>query len=380
MAKLLVVDDEPEVCETFSAALTAAGFSVKTCLSGNAAIELYRRQRADVIFCDLKLPGMDGLEVLGAVKGIDPMATVVMVTAYGSVETATHALRLGAYDFVEKPCTIAQIQQIAQRAVSHRRQLCQLSLVQNGVGPAAPMPARLTELEQLQTDFLKLVIEELRSPLRLLSETLMLARNGFYGPWDEATKQAFLTQCNRVENLLSRTITGAIGLFLTQEQQVTPMTVNVENLLHPLMADVRRRALEKRLEFKASWPALPLVGTTDPEKVTLLVQELLDNALAYTSHGGCIEFTLEPHGLEGFQILVKDTGCGISEEERPWLFTSANRLPRIHPKHRKSTGIGLILVRHTLNLLNGTITLESQPGLGSCFTVTLPLVGSDYLG
>jgi len=219
MARLMIVDDEPDVCESFATALGAAGYAVQTCSNGDDAIELYRNEGADLVFCDMKLPGMDGMAVLGAVKAIDPWATVIVVTAYGNVEMATHALRRGAYDFVEKPCTVAQIQQVTRRALSYRRQLQQIVSLQGKPGVATDIPTRLVEVEQMKSDFLTMMLQDLRKPLRLLSDGICLVRNGFYGVWS-ATQQQFLNQCAQVERHLSRLILGSFALFLSQEHRV----------------------------------------------------------------------------------------------------------------------------------------------------------------
>jgi DNA-binding NtrC family response regulator len=127
MAKFLVVEDEPDACKALADLLTQSGVAVRACENGTEAIEVCRKERVDLVFCDLKLPGLDGLAVLEAIKRIDPWATIIVVTAYGSVDSATHALRLGAYDFIEKPFTPAQIQQVARRAMDHRHTLAQLA-------------------------------------------------------------------------------------------------------------------------------------------------------------------------------------------------------------------------------------------------------------
>ncbi len=362
MAKLLVVDDELEMCESPSEALANPGYSVETCQTGTAAIELFRRERADLVFCDLKLPGLDGFEVLGALKGIDPWATVIIVTGYGSVETATHALRLGAYDFVEKPFTVAQIQQVANRALEHRRQLRELTLLQGKPGSATDLPTRLTELEQLKADFLTLVIQELRTPFRLLSEALSLAQEGFYGSWADPLKEQFLNRCRRIHTLLSRLLLGGLAFFLNHEHRVTAVSGDVRLGIEQVLEEARPRCEERHLTLGVLLPDSPVVGLTDSEKIACIARELIDNAINSTPPGGLIEVRLTCQDSKGFQIQIKDTGRGITDEEKGWLFT----------QHGQRVSLGLPLVQHYVDLLNGTIQLESQLGQGSCFTVRLP--------
>ncbi|OPX20503.1 MAG: Fis family transcriptional regulator [Desulfobacca sp. 4484_104] len=104
MAKtILVVDDEPNILSTVSGILQDEGFEVLTALEGETAHNLVAEESPDLVLLDIALPGQDGLEILKQLKGNYPLLPVVMLSAYGSVENAVQATRLGAYDFIEKP-------------------------------------------------------------------------------------------------------------------------------------------------------------------------------------------------------------------------------------------------------------------------------------
>ncbi len=114
--RILVVDDEPNVVKSCARMLQLAGFETHGVTKGAEAVTLYREDRFDLVLVDLKMPEMDGLEVLRAIKEYDPSATVVIFTAYGTKETVVEALRLGAREFLEKPLE-------AKRLVATVRQL-----------------------------------------------------------------------------------------------------------------------------------------------------------------------------------------------------------------------------------------------------------------
>ncbi|MDD3579956.1 MAG: sigma-54 dependent transcriptional regulator [Desulfobacca sp.] len=104
MAKtILVVDDEPNILSTVSGILQDEGFEVLTALEGGTAHNLVAEESPDLVLLDIALPGQDGLEILKQLKENYPLLPVVMLSAYGSVENAVQATRLGAYDFIEKP-------------------------------------------------------------------------------------------------------------------------------------------------------------------------------------------------------------------------------------------------------------------------------------
>ena len=105
-ASILVVEDRDSLRRMLDRALSGEGYSVETSPSAEAAIERLRESDFDLVLTDLKLPGASGIEVLGASREIQPHVPVVVLTAYGTVDTAVEAMKLGAADFLEKPVEI----------------------------------------------------------------------------------------------------------------------------------------------------------------------------------------------------------------------------------------------------------------------------------
>ncbi|MCA9710434.1 MAG: sigma-54-dependent Fis family transcriptional regulator, partial [Myxococcales bacterium] len=109
MPTVLVVDDEASIVEALGKVLRKEGLSVITAGNGKAALEVVRRQPVDVMITDLRMPGMGGDDLLKAVKAITPEIEVIVMTAYGTVETAVEAMKRGAYDFISKPLKRASV-------------------------------------------------------------------------------------------------------------------------------------------------------------------------------------------------------------------------------------------------------------------------------
>ena len=110
MGKLvLVVDDQPSILTTLSAILADEGYRTITTESGEDALRLYEETRPDVVFLDIWLADMDGLETLQALRQRDPRAAVIMISGHGTAPTAVQALKMGASDFIEKPLSYAQV-------------------------------------------------------------------------------------------------------------------------------------------------------------------------------------------------------------------------------------------------------------------------------
>ncbi len=118
---LLIVDDEPAVREALLEALADRGFDLVAADSGPAALSLVRERPVDAALLDLRMPGMDGLAVLDALKAHDPDVEVILVTAYATLETAVSAIKREAYDYVAKPFDIDSLERLVRRALVQRR-------------------------------------------------------------------------------------------------------------------------------------------------------------------------------------------------------------------------------------------------------------------
>ncbi len=118
--KVLVVDDDRSLADNLVEFLSKLGYRAQGAYSGEEALELFRREEYDLVVTDLMMPGMDGMELLEALKIIDDKAVVLVITGYGTIESAVEAIRRGAYDFIPKPFKLAELEVIVQRALERR--------------------------------------------------------------------------------------------------------------------------------------------------------------------------------------------------------------------------------------------------------------------
>jgi DNA-binding response OmpR family regulator len=118
---VLVIDDEPDMREMLAFSLPANEFEVVTAEGGRAAVELLGTRRFDVAITDLKMPGMNGVEIVSALRELDPDMEVIVATGYASLETALACMKHGAYDYIRKPYDIAELRHLILRAVEKRR-------------------------------------------------------------------------------------------------------------------------------------------------------------------------------------------------------------------------------------------------------------------
>ena len=115
--RILVVDDEAGVRDLLSLVLSRDGYEVVTAPDGERALAAFRKGGFDLVLQDLKMPGMDGLELLKALKEQDPLVPVMVITAFATWDNAVEAMRLGAYDYLKKPFDNDQVRRAAEQAV-----------------------------------------------------------------------------------------------------------------------------------------------------------------------------------------------------------------------------------------------------------------------
>ncbi|MFN9310733.1 response regulator [Gemmatimonas sp.] len=118
--RVLVIDDEPGIRQALGQLLEYEGFEVKTASGGAEGITLYDAFRPQLVFLDVKMAGLDGLEVLKRLRQADPTATVVMISGHATIQTAVEATQLGAYDILEKPLDTDRVLVLLRNAFENR--------------------------------------------------------------------------------------------------------------------------------------------------------------------------------------------------------------------------------------------------------------------
>lgn len=116
-----IIDDEPIIFEVLQDLLTSEGYEVEISTTGEEALEKYSSQEFDLTLLDLLMPGMNGIEVLKKLKQMVPSAMVIIITAYASVESAISAMKMGAFDYLQKPFKHDELLLIVQRAIAHKK-------------------------------------------------------------------------------------------------------------------------------------------------------------------------------------------------------------------------------------------------------------------
>ena len=116
MIRVLIVDDEYQLLEAFKKKLTREGMEVFTASNGKEALSIVRQETFDIGLFDIRLPDIDGVQLLKELKELQPTAEVIMLTGYASIDTAIRSMKLGAYDYLTKPVKLSELHAVILKA------------------------------------------------------------------------------------------------------------------------------------------------------------------------------------------------------------------------------------------------------------------------
>jgi CheY-like chemotaxis protein len=269
---------------------------------------------------------------------------------------------------VELEQTNSQLEEQAQTLETQRDDL-------ERTGAAVELKAReLEQASQYKTDFLANMSHELRTPLNsLLILSKLLGDNPEGNLSDDQVKFARTIQSSG--NDLLTLINDILDLSKIEagHLQIQPASVPLQRLAADIRQIFQPVADEHKLAFEISLPDEgPTAVETDRQRLEQILKNLLSNAFKFTERGS-VRLAIAPAGADRLAFTVIDTGIGVSAEQQASIFDAFRQADGTISRKYGGTGLGLSISRELARLLGGAITLESQPGKGSSFTVTIPL-------
>lgn len=364
---LLLIDSKPEDVESISRLLSEPGdgqFRIEVASHLSTALERLRRGGIDVLLLDMDLPDSQGVKSFLAVGAEAPHLPVVLLTTCSREAVAVKALREGADDYlIKKEINAGLLRRSIRYAME--RNVAQVT--------KQKALARLEELNEAKSQFVAQVSHELRTPLAIIREFVSLVHDEIQGPLSAPQKtslQAALRNCDRLTNLingildLSRIEAGKTGVNRTRVDLVPLLTQSRDDFL-PQFAS-RRQTLTT--DIPADLPAV----FSDAGNIHNVLVNLLGNAQKFTPEGGTITLGALHEG-QFVRVYVEDNGPGIPLEYQETVFEAFAQIHRENGPGAKGTGLGLTITKHLVELNGGTITVNSTPGKGSCFSFTLPV-------
>jgi signal transduction histidine kinase len=356
---ILVIDDEEVVLDSCTQVLASDECQVRTASNGAEGLKQLEEVRPDLIFLDLKMPGLSGLEVLERIRAHHPQMVVIVITGYATVSSAVEAMKKGAFDFLPKPFTPEELRLIAKRGLEHNQ------LVQQTI-------ALRREKELLRENFAAIVSHELKSPLGALQQNLYALVAELEDRLSAEQQERFARLQARLDDLL-KLIHSWLRVFTVDIQKLAEhfQPVSLATVLAKAVESVQPHATRKAITLTSLVvePLPPLQG--DEGSLTEVVVNLLNNAVKYSFPSSQIRVRAEAIGPQ-VTVSVTDTGVGIAPEDLPHLFQDFAR-GQTQPEGVSGCGLGLAISRRIVEVHGGTIAVESELGKGSSFIVRLPV-------
>jgi two-component system, OmpR family, phosphate regulon sensor histidine kinase PhoR len=227
---------------------------------------------------------------------------------------------------------------------------------------------RVEELEKMRREFIADFSHEARTPLAALRSAVDTFEGGHAGPEDDQQLRRIMArQIRRLERLvndlaeLSHIEAGDLSLELTD--------VDLRRLVDDVCEDFAERAAQKELRFVITGDSVR--ASADPMRIQQALANLVDNAIKYGGTSNSIDVEVADLG-DAATIRITDHGEGIPPSERDRIFRRLYRVDKSRSQHVAGTGLGLAIAKHIVLLHRGTIDVESEPGRGATFAVTLP--------
>jgi signal transduction histidine kinase len=187
--RILIIDDEEVVLDSCTEILRGSGYDLATASNGAQGLEKMKDINPDLIFVDLKMPGMSGLEVLGHIQTFDPTIVSVVITGFATIGSAVDAMKLGTHDFLPKPFTPDEFRLITSRALEKRKLILETLALRK-------------EKEMLRANFAAIVSHELKSPLSAVQQNLFVLSSELSDQIDEDKMARLERMKTRIAELL----------------------------------------------------------------------------------------------------------------------------------------------------------------------------------
>ena len=367
---VLYIDDEVENLEAFQDEFDEY-FTIHTAASGAEGLSVLAREPIALILADQRMPVMTGVEVLEQAQRIDPRILRILITAYADIEVVIDSINKGnVYRYFKKPWEHEDIRTGVMRGIEHYHSTTERERLQAEKIENMKKMVRSNRLAAVGT-MVSGLVHEIRNPMVAIQSFLQLMPRKMEDR-DFLMRYVQIAQgeADRIEKLLENMLSFARParpvLRLCDMNELVDRTIQ--------LLDFQARRTNIRVAFDKD-SSLPTVYT-DPNQMAQVLQNLGMNALQAMERSGEITFrTYLSEGMRGearAAIEIRDTGPGIRPDHLDKVFD-----PFFTTKD-DGTGLGLSISYQIVNEHQGMLEVESRPGEGTIFTITLPLAEEQY--
>jgi two-component system, sensor histidine kinase and response regulator len=366
--KVLVVDDEPgmrsgvaRVLKECSISLpemkTEVRFTVVEAESAEQGLEIIESQKPDLLLLDHKLPGMTGLELLTKLAEKKKDILPIMMTAYASLETAVEATRNGAYDFLAKPFSPAELKNLIRKAsarILYKRQARSLA----------------EEKKKVRFEFISVLAHELKSPLAAIQGYLNIVHERILGNDLEVYDAMIDRSLIRLEGM-KKLIFDLLDMTRIESEQRKREFTSINLCEHAKKAIETSALAAKELNITINFECADNVTMNgDVLEIDIILNNLISNAIKYNKENGKVDINISSN--DNFVIIkVSDTGIGMKEDETKKLFKDFVRIKNEQTRNIIGSGLGLSTVNKLVQMYDGKINVLSEFSKGSTFIIEL---------
>ena len=382
---ILAIDDTPENLLTLMAAL-GSEFRLQFATSGAMGIDLAQAAPPDLILLDVMMPQMDGYETCRRLKADPGLGSipVIFVTALTESDAESAGLVLGAADYITKPINVEIARQrirnllererLRKEVEEHRDHLEELVQARTVALSIAREAAE--DASRAKTIFLSNISHELRTPMTAIMGMTELALLRATDPKQadhlETVERAAAQLLALINNIvdIAALETNRLGL----EQNRFALGSVLDALSGLFSQEAANKGLALSVVADPALADLPLLG--DPLRLGQILQNLSANAIKFTSQGGvsvAASLAEETPTDVLVRFEVRDTGIGIASQDQKRIFNLFEQVDGSSTRRYEGTGLGLALSQRLVELMGGSIVLESQPGSGSVFDFSVRL-------
>ena len=361
---IFVIDDDEIIRLSCEQILQKSGYKVESFGNGHEGIERLKQVRPPLLVVDIKMPELDGFEVIKIVRRFDPDIVIVVITGYATIETAVDAMKMGAYDFLPKPFTPSELRLIIQRGFERWRLSKEAQILRK-------------QKEEIERKFVTLVSHQLKGPLGAVKQYLDVL---LYTRADQLTGET--------KEWISRSQARITEMIHLIEDWLMLAKLDRGALCDPHASSNPARIIEDVMQEHQQLPSaanVKLSAELDPDLVPvrgdsvslhMLIGNLVSNAIKYNRPGGSVLIRAgRDNGL--IAIEVRDTGIGIPPAFQPHLFEEFYRVKTPETQNIPGTGLGLVICKRIVDELGGSIEVDSKEGEYTVFTVRLPVAESN---
>jgi two-component system, sensor histidine kinase and response regulator len=358
---VFVIDDDEIIRLSCEQILQKSGYTVETFGNGYKGIERLKEAKPQLLVVDIKMPELDGFEVIKIVRKIDPDIVIVVITGYATIETAVDAMKMGAYDFLPKPFTPGELRMIIERAFERWRLIKEAQTLRK-------------EKEEVERKFVTLVSHQLKAPLGAVKQYLDVLRFTCKDKLSEETVEWISRSQVRIEEMLHLIQDWLMLSKLDHGSLCDPgISSDIVKVASDVVREYQQLPSAADLTISMELGSEPMQVCGDTVSLRMLIGNLVSNAVKYNRPGGKVRVSA---GIaeNWITLEVSDTGLGIPLTFRPHLFEEFYRIRVPETQDIPGTGLGLVICKRIVDELGGSIEVDSKEGEYTVFTVKLPIV------